>query len=277
MRALGSKLTFLFWNLKRPRLDVLASLVQQNVVDILMLAECPASPSSVLTALNSSVASYFFVPDKCRKIAVYTRFSEQYLLPHATGNDFTIGRLALPGRIEILLCVVHFPSKLRQNPVDQTQFATHFGSNVLAPAEVKARHARTLLVGDLNMNPYEDGVVVYNGLHAVMTREIAQKAPRLVNRVESNRFFYNPMWRHFGEQPDGHAGTYYYRNPKARADFWNVYDQVLVRPDLLPFFRDEDLRILNYDARLKVSLLRNRKPDAESISDHLPILLRLSI
>jgi hypothetical protein len=277
MHGLGSKLTFLFWNLKRARLDLLTRLVKKNAVDILILAECPASPPSVLRALNQTTVSYFFASGKCPKIAIYTRFSEQYLLPHQAGSDFAIGRLVLPGRIEILLCAVHFPSKLRQSEIDQTQFATHFGTTVLARAEEEARHARTLLVGDLNMNPYENGVVVYNGLHAVMTREIAQKAPRLVNRIESNRFFYNPMWRHFGEQPEGHAGTYYYRSPKARADFWNVYDQVLLRPELLPYFRDKDLRILHGDAQLNLSLMRNRKPDGEMISDHLPILFRLSI
>jgi hypothetical protein len=141
---------------------------------------------------------------------------------------------------------------------------------------MQAGHARTILTGDLNMNPYEDGMVVSNGLHAVMTREIALRETRTV-KFKSNVFFYNPMWRHFGQRPEGHAGTYYLASPKTRADYWNIYDQVLIRPALLPYFHDEDLEIIHRDFDLNVSLLRRGVPDHDSISDHLPILFRLRI
>lgn len=97
-------------------------------------------------------------------------------------------------------------------------YAVNFGDE-LASAEEAIGHKRTILVGDLNMNPFDDGLVTTRGLHAVMTREIAQRPVRRV-KFESNLYFYNPMWRHFGERESGHAGTYYYSSPKARADFW---------------------------------------------------------
>jgi hypothetical protein len=148
-----------------------------------------------------------------------------------------------------------------------------FSTKVLASAE--AEHQRTILVGDLNLNPYEDGVVCDNGLHAVMTRALARKMTRTV-KWESNLYFYNPMWSEFGERPEGFVGTYYFRCPDDRADFWNIYDQVLVRPDRLDYFKDEDLQIIHYDLESGVSLLRNGIPDSR-ISDHLPILFRLQI
>lgn len=271
-------LTFLFWNLKRERADILASLAKRHSVDVLMLAECPLKPANILKSLNQDFQEYFFVPS-ASPIAIFTRFSEQYLQPlepSVENKNYVIRRLVLPNRLAILLCVVHFPSKLWQDRSDQTAFAAEFGRTILAAAEMREQHARTILVGDLNMNPYEDGVVQYNGLHGVMTREIAQKEMRTV-KFESNRFFYNPMWRHFGEQPAGHAGTYYYSSPKARADYWNIYDQVLVRPGLLPFFRDEELRILHHDAGSDLSLLQKGKPNHEEISDHLPVLFQLHI
>ena len=275
----GVGLTFLFWNLKRARSDILASLIKRHAVDVLMLAECPLNPEDVLVALNQDRTDYFFVSTQ-NSIAIFTRFSEEYLAPlepPIEGAHFVIRRLALPGRLGILLCVVHFPSKLWQDRLDQSAYATEFGRTVLEPAERQEKHARTILVGDLNMNPYEDGVVQYNGLHGVMTREIAKRELRAVAGFESNRFFYNPMWQHFGEQPEGHAGTYYFSSPKSRADYWNIYDQVLVRPDLLPFFRDEELRIIHQDANLDISLLRKGKPNHQAVSDHLPLLFRLDI
>jgi endonuclease/exonuclease/phosphatase family metal-dependent hydrolase len=163
MRVAG--LTFLFWNLKRARLDIVASLVKKEEVDVLMLAECPLKPADILTALNQERAAYFFVATGCGRIAVFTRFHEQYLpalAPPAEANNHAIRRLVLPDRDEILLCAVHFPSKLRQKPIDQATYAADSASKILAPAEDQVGHQRTILVGDLNMNPYEDGLTLYN-------------------------------------------------------------------------------------------------------------------
>ena len=277
-------LTFLFWNLKRNNVQVLTNLVRAQAVDVVILAECPILPATVLVSLNRNAPDFYYSECECEKIQLYTRFSDEYVLPvkghnkeTITGDDFTIRRFALPGgRPEVMLCAVHFPSKLLQNPTDQTMYANSF-AKVLAEAEAAATHERTLLVGDLNMNPYEDGVVTAQGLHAVMSRWIAKKETRTV-KFQSNLYFYNPMWAHFGEKSEGHAGTYYYQSPKARADFWNIYDQVLVRPALLDYFRDEDVAILHQDLVDNVSLLAaNGVPDERNISDHLPILFRLHI
>jgi uncharacterized protein (TIGR02996 family) len=241
-------LTFLFWNLKSRNAGIVASLAGQHKVDVLILAECPMLPATVLTALNRPAADFFYAPGDCDKLQIYTRFSDEHVQAVRDGDtiikghDFSVRRLALPGRDALLLCAVHFPSKLRQHPIDQTSFAHRF-AHVLARVENVIGHTRTVLVGDLNMNPYEDGVVTATGLHAVMTRRIALKEARRV-KFESNLYFYNPMWSHFGEKKQGHAGTFFYPTPKARADFWNIYDQVLVRPALLPYFHDEDVAIL---------------------------------
>jgi hypothetical protein len=252
-------------------------------VDVLILAECPMLPAAVLTALNQNAADYFFAECQCAKLQLYTRFSDEYVLPvhrdgeSMTGDDFTFRRMKLPAlREEFLLCAVHFPSKLRQAPIDQTTFAFKF-AEVLAEAEEVTGHTRTVLVGDLNMNPYEDGVVITAGLHAVMTRGIALKETRRV-KFESNLYFYNPMWSHFGEKKAGHAGTYYYSTPKTRADFWNIYDQVMVRPALLPYFRDEEVQVLWRDDQTGLPLTSpDGIPVSDEVSDHLPVLFRLHL
>lgn len=275
-------LTFLFWNLKTKNIRVLTNLVTHHKVDVLILAECPLLPATILKALNKLKSEYYYTPCECDKIQLYTRFRDEYVKPvkqgteTLKGNDFTFRLLALPGRDELLLTAVHFPSKLRQESIDQTIFTMKF-AQVLTQAEEAATHNRTILVGDLNMNPYEDGVVTTTGLHAVPTRRIALKEMRKV-KFESNLYFYNPMWSHFGENKEGHAGTYYYSAPKTRADFWNIYDQVLVRPALLPFFRDEDVKILWQDVLGEVSLIGpNGQPNASDISDHLPLLFQLNV
>jgi hypothetical protein len=277
-----SMLTFLFWNLKKKNAQVLTNLVKQQNIDVLILAECPMLPGDVLRALNRPRVEFFQAESECHKIQIFTRFTDRLVLPvrlgstTIKGDDYTFRKFILPGKDELLLCAVHFPSKLRQAPIDQTNFMVGF-TKVLGEAEEAVTHNRTILVGDLNMNPYEDGVVLASGLHAVPTRRIARRETRRV-KFESNLFFYNPMWAHFGEQKQGHAGSYFYPAPKARADFWNLYDQVLVRPSLLPFFRDDDVMILWEDVTSGMSLLKaDGCPNAKDISDHLPLLFRLHV
>lgn len=277
-------LTVLFWNLKTPNAEVLAGLVRAHAVDVLVLAECPLLPGQVLRAINPPPSNeYFYAPADCPKLMLFTRFSDQFVQPvlkdgePVLGDDFSIRRIVRPVTGgDFLLCAAHLPSKLYMTSEDQTAFATWF-AEVLAGAEEAADNFRTVLVGDLNMNPYETGMVLSTGLHAVPTRTIATRMSRRV-KFESNLYFYNPMWAHFGEKPNGHAGTYYYPSPRFRADFWNVYDQVLVRPELLPHFRDDEVRVLWEDAATGRPLTRaGGIPDAAGVSDHLPILFRLHV
>jgi hypothetical protein len=56
-----------------------------------------------------------------------------------------------------------------------------------------------VLVGDFNMNPFQEGVVAANGLNAVMARRVAARRRTRVVQEREYPFFYNPMWGHFGD------------------------------------------------------------------------------
>ncbi|GAB4457951.1 MAG: hypothetical protein OHK0029_18480 [Armatimonadaceae bacterium] len=97
---------------------------------------------------------------------------------------------------------------------------------------------RTVLVGDLNLNPFDVGVVGTEGLHAVMTQQTALRESRTV-QGKQYPFFYNPMWSHFGDNADTPAGTYYQDRAEAICYFWNMFDQVLIRPSLISRWQEE--------------------------------------
>jgi hypothetical protein len=273
-------LTFLFWNLnKKPLHAVVCRLATRYDVDVLMLAECIIGAQELLGKLNPRrKPRYSLLGDRSKNIALYTRFPRQFVHPvplQGQGSKRAlVCRVSLPSRLEILLAVVHFPSKLHQSRPSQIVQAIEF-SKVIQEVEKQVGHARTVLVGDLNMNPFEDGVVTAAGLHAVMTREVALRRSRTVNSQEYP-FFYNPMWGLFGDATRGPPGTYYYSASEHLAYFWNIFDQVLLRPDLLPYFRNAELEVLSTDG--KVSFLsRNGLPDTDGASDHLPMLFRLHL
>lgn len=269
-------LSFLFWNINgRPNEDYIANLAQSRDIDVIMLAECSIQPSILLTALNSiGDPSYFYAPGFCDRIHIYTKFSEEYIKPRFENDRLTIRHLKLPARDnDIILAVTHFPSKLFWSNSSQSQECQRLSEDI-EKVEQEVGHARTILVGDLNMNPFEDGIIGTMGLHSVMSKKIAMKRDRVVKDIRYP-FFYNPMWSLLGDGTRGPPGTYYYYRPEHVVLFWNMFDQLLIRPALLDKFNNEDLHIIDSDGT--EAFLSKKGLPKRNISDHLPIMFKLDI
>lgn len=268
--------TFLFWNLKRkPLQNIIANLAIRHQIDIIILAECIIAPSVLLKALNPlQVADYHYSPDRCQKIQIYTRFSYHFTKSVFEQNRVTIRHLALPGLVDILLAAVHSPSKRDWSEKSQYSWLRILASAILAE-ERRIGHTRTILVGDFNINPFDAGMIDASGLHAVMSRSIALNVSRIV-QGDRYPYFYNPMWNLLGDTSPGPPGTYYYNNSEMIVYFWNMFDQVLVRPALLERFNNQNLKILQTDGEVSF-LSRIGIPDDKIASDHLPLLFSVSL
>ncbi|MDQ6827790.1 MAG: hypothetical protein M3081_02880 [Gemmatimonadota bacterium] len=267
-------MNFLFWNLnRRPLKDQLAAAVAELAVDVLILAENPVPSVELLTHLNRSLRPKFAYPRiPIDRLTILARLPRRSLVPVLDSPGIAIRRLRAPLGPEILLVSVHLASKMYHSDADQALFATRL-MLMVEDAETQVGHTRTVIVGDLNMNPFESGVVGAGGFHAVGSRSVAARGSRVV-QGEARQFFYNPMWSHFGDRPPSPPGTYYYSRATQVSYFWNMFDQVLIRPSLLDYFADEDLSIVTHVGGL--SLLDGRGlPDTEIGSDHLPLFFRL--
>ncbi|MBM4033328.1 MAG: endonuclease/exonuclease/phosphatase family protein [Planctomycetes bacterium] len=269
-------LTFLFWNLNaRPLEAVVASLARTNNVDVIVLAECEAASSELLRYLNRRAERDFeFTFSSCEKVAVYTRFSSEFVLPISETNRFTVRRLRLPASPEILMAAAHLPGKLFWSDRSQA-FECERYARMIREAEDVIGHRRTVVLGDFNMHPFEEGLLAAPSFNAMMTREIASRGARTV-QGESYPCLFNPMWRFFGDGTAGPPGTYYREAAEHVTTFWSMFDQVLVRPALLRRFRSESVRILSSAGRVRL-LDRRGVPDSGRFSDHLPIIFQLDI
>lgn len=127
-------------------------------------------------------------------------------------------------------------------------------------------------MGDFNTDPFEHGFVATDGLHAVMSKAIAERRTRRVSGIDFE-LFYNPMWSSFGDAGDTPCGTYYYEKAEHVNYFWHIFDQVLLRPSLLGGFSDE-VRVLTMAGSTPL-LDGSGRPDRQNASDHLPILFNL--
>jgi hypothetical protein len=273
-----ARTSFLFWNTHRkPLAHLVAALASDYRVDVVILLEDAMSREVVLKALNSNGPSRFRARESPeRKSCIYTRFSKRFLNPifENESGRLTMWELVLPARAEILLVVAHAPSKLHASDDDQTLEGAQI-ADTIRRLEENAGHNRTVLVGDLNMNPFEAGVVGAKGLHAVMSQAVAKRMARKVKGV-SYPFFYNPMWSRMGDGSVGPCGTFYYEGSRHVEHFWHTFDQVLLRPELLDRFDIGRLVVPTKAGKIPL-VTSNGRPDKKLASDHLPVVFELDL
>jgi hypothetical protein len=273
-------ITFLCWNLnRRPIQHRIAELARSRDVDVLILLECVIQVAELLGALNQEDGPIFhYAPNLAEapeeSIKIFTRFTPEFLDPLEDGPRHTIRRLRLPMCTDILLAAIHLPSKLHTSESSQILACSQWAQTI-AEAERRAGHTRTVVVGDLNMNPFEAGVVGAGGFHATMARAQARQGQRTVSG-QRYPFFYNPMWGCFGERNATPAGTYFYDSSEHVSYYWNMFDQVLLRPGLVDLLSRDGVEIVSRAG--VVSLLSaSGRPDKSVGSDHLPILFGLEL
>lgn len=269
-------LTFLFWNLNKKRLaDQLARLARQHVPDVIALAESGIDPADALTVLNGTTdARYTFPTSDGTKIQLYVRPSvgsvvEQFIDPP---GSVTVRRLDLPIGESILLAAIHLPSRMNWSSGSQALHSVVIAQEI-RNVEGDVGHQRTIVVGDLNQNPYDLGIVGAHAFNAAMTRRLTRIGQRSV-QGRKYPFFYNPMRGVFGDRTHGPPGTFFHAAMPPDSTIWNIYDQVLLRPSLMNKLLS--LQVLDSDG-LAPLVNRGGRPLRSRGSDHLPLLFTIDI
>lgn len=272
--AIARDLTFLFWNLhQRPLANRIATLALSNGVQVLVLAECTEPVDSLLDALNQSSPDYSYVSPfgPSARIQLFVRFAPRFIVQRSDIGRSVFFEVALPTFKRFLVGAVHLPSKLELDDSTIRRSARQ-ALEELERLEAEAGSRRSLVIGDFNLDPFDDGLVNCDHFHSVMDRKLAKPNGRKV-QGQRHAMFYNPMWNLFGDN-SGPPGTYFRpAKAQARACFWHMYDQVLIRPDLVPNFISESLAILDSDG-VRPLIDRRGRPEP---SDHLPIHFRLAL
>ncbi len=127
-----------------------------------------------------------------------------------------------------------------------------------------------MMMGDFNMNPYEDGMNHATGMNAMMTRDCATSGHRTFYGDKYD-FYYNPMWSLFGDDSGGPAGTFY--NTSNQGSYgWCMVDQVIIHHSIINHF--QEVRIMTHAGSNCLTNARGR-PNSIGASDHLPIIVKL--
>jgi endonuclease/exonuclease/phosphatase family metal-dependent hydrolase len=276
----GGMLSVVFWNLgKNPiTLPRVQRLTETWSPDVILLAECPGDLAVLLNDLNAlGCGDYREGSDPTAKVCVLTRLSRRAFVPRfrSSGGHLDIYSVCVPNLQprQVLLAVVHLPSKAGGATPGSQLYAATTIADELAEEEDRRGHRNTVLVGDFNMNPFDPGMVSAGAIHGLMTRELAGQPDRKHLGRERRRL-YNPMWGFFGDWHPGPAGTHYWASSMIENTFWAILDQVLLRPALMGRLRE--LVILDSDGDRPLTSSRGI-PEKEHLSDHLPIIFQLDV
>ncbi len=255
-----------FWNTHQNKEinSMIVNLVIQRDLDLVTLAEYGANLDELREKLNDNGIREYYIPDICERIKAFGKstivdpgYVDKYCSFLKVNNDITF-------------CTVHFPSKRFREPYD---YFSEIGKIINEIKEIKKTEAGKIVVmGDFNQNPYELGMIGFNGFNAIPeSMHVKRKKTRSHDDVEYP-LFYNPMWSCFGDNSYP-PGTYFWKNHSSTNPYWNMLDQVLISEPMIDRFRKESLEIVTEigDVKLYDS---NRQPNPH-ISDHFPIVFSL--
>lgn len=268
----GVTLKVLFWNVGKKKVDnLLAYFASESNIDLFVLAEFDADRNDFLSLANITHDAFEEIPQiGCNRIKIYIRSGLARFEHGPESSYFTSKKLIFSDDFSMLLVGVHLPSKLYQSEQTQILEATEFKREIEA-AESTLEHHNTFIVGDFNMNPFEAGMVGASAFHSIPCEKIARSGSREIKGRE-HKYFYNPMWNLFGDN-DNNPGSYFYRSSEQTVYFWNILDQVILRPELTFMFRRDSLKVLQSVGEF--SLIDDAgKPN---LSDHLPLTFEFDL
>ncbi|MCD8188988.1 MAG: hypothetical protein LUD78_01980 [Clostridiales bacterium] len=258
---------YLFWNThKNENINsIIAELVLENNISFVILAEYSANVNELTQMLDLkgvAMQQYYCVCDRIVMLGSAETVDPGLDTDHATirviNNDY-------------ILCGIHLNSKLFSDHEAHREILIEQIIHDIKSTEQELGMSKTVVVGDFNMNPFDSSCVDARYFHGLPIYEETRRKSRKI-AGQDFMMFYNPMWNLLGdfEKP---YGTYYYAGNDTVNTFWNLYDQVIIRPSLRPRFVDQSLRILTETE--ETSLLGKNGHPKRGISNHLPITFEI--
>lgn len=279
----------LFWNIRKNSgiFDLITTIVKEEEIDVLLLAEFPNKDANgsakdytpeLLAKLRANVSNNFAYNFGTKK-RVEVFYNTQTTNMEGIKDELRLSASRVSsngGTTKVSLVFLHLPSKVNYSDDELSEKAVLYRQAIESYEEAYQQNHLTVVCGDFNMNPFEPGMVKARGFHSVMNEEIAKEKQRTIDG-EDYHYFYNPMWGFMGDTGKGDvSGTFYFRSSHHILYFWNMYDQVLVRPEAIQYFDKSKLKILSSKAG-RYNLLTAKGLVNTNYSDHLPIKFTLKI
>ena len=262
---------FLFWNIKEKDLsDTIIEICQENDIDILGICEGKELDKNNIIKKLSFKEVFLLSNLKDRGIKLFCKKNINMKV-NAENNSYHKEYSLLIENINYKILLLHLPSKLRLDNISQSHYATRFREILKG---INYQGEKTIIFGDFNMNPFEEGMISSEAFHALNSKLITSKIQREVYG-EKRYYFYNPTWLLYTKSHNEIIGSYYYNSSDFINLFWNMFDQVIISPDLINNFNFDTFKII--EKTILRNLCKNGKPNEVIYSDHLPIFFEFNL
>lgn len=272
------KIKYLLWNVNRKNLvRELIEIVLENHIDIIMAVEAENLDVQYFTAQLKKYDIFFEKKQilKRQNGIILLANTDYAISVYKEEKHFTAYKIHEKDKNRLLI-VVHFTSSVHYSETARNQRAGELSKTIEKLEEMCNLEAEkegvqpymTMIAGDFNLHPFSAGIIGAHGFHALMDEYQALKKSR---RIDGNeiRFYYNPMWSLIGKR-DSVSGTYYYEaDQDDKLFYWYMFDQILLRPELINEFDWDEFEIIDHIGN--TSLLKNHKIYSKKYSDHLPV------
>lgn len=248
-------------------ISVLPQLCNEKDIDILILCELGAMDIEYVERRLRETGKKYQAVLPLPNDRTYFFHSTKKRIGKVKDGRFYSAFKILDGSSPILLVSLHLPSRLYKTENDIGAHAAQIKREV-EELETELNTNKTVIVGDFNLNPFSEGMISSHGLHAIMCKETAMKLKRTVDN-EVFKYFFNPMWSLHGNMDKEVLGTYFHHTSQT-SYVWNMFDQVLIRPQLIERFDFKKLEIVHTINETSI-LNKNGRPDKKNFSDHLPL------
>lgn len=259
-------MNILYWNIKScSNIVILKEILLEQDIDHVILSDFKDSPDSLIHEI--STLQYNYIKSVAADTVHFSRWNKDlcnniYYDRHM--NATKVNTITGP---EIIIIGLHLPSKKNKDENDQYDMSVEYAQRIVT-LERQFNNKNIIVIGDFNFNPFEKAMVAHKAFHSVMCENIANEQSRVIDDTEKP-FFYNPTWMLYGKNSPLH-GTYFYRSAKSVNYFWNLFDQIIMRPSMIPYFQKEKLNIITKTNNY--TLLDIDHTVKIKYSDHLPII-----
>ena len=272
----SNRMKILFWNIGTKSLTPeITKLISRYRPDIFIVAESTLDDATTEAYINKFNGNqYSLLPKNKRGISFI--INKKIRVKNITFSLSKIHAIEVTTiKQKYLICGIHMDSKLQKTSEDQEHIARNLMREI-TNIEKGLGHTNTVVIGDFNMNPFESGMVNPDTFNAVSSKKVAERGNRKVSETNSEHlYFYNPMWSFLGDMSEFSPGTYYFRDNSHKNNFvWNMYDQILVRPQLLCDMDSDCVEIVEM-GNIGVNLSPRAGYQTIAPSDHLPIFVQL--
>lgn len=239
----------LFWNLgKNNNGNFLVNCILEHAIDIAILAEF--NNVCIPDVINNLDSKYTHIESNggCEKItliastdvnAVIRREQTRYVLYSIKKNGFLFN-----------LVGVHLQDRHNCDSSQRIAIAARL-MNDLKNLEDSSKCKNSIVIGDLNANPYDNELLQMNSFHAVLFKEVIKSGEtRTIDGVKYRRL-YNPILHFLSEDTKNYGSFYDSRG--GRTPTWHCLDQILVSKALV-----DNIETLKYLKHIKSNSLLAR-------------------